>query len=59
MMENCSMDLPILEIYLDGKNKEKDKPCKKGKGINFPLPFYDNRGNPEYVCQPEEETERE
>ena len=56
---NCSMDLPILEIYMDGMNKEKDKPCKKGKGINFPLPFYDNRGNPEYVCQPEEETERE
>ena len=53
------MDLPILEICMDGKNKEKDKPCKKGKGINFPLPFYDNRGNPEYVCQPEEETERE
>ena len=38
------MDLPILEIYTDGMNKEKDKPCKKGKGINFSLPFYDNRG---------------
>ena len=33
MIMNCSMDLPTLEIYTDGKNKEKIRLVKRGNEI--------------------------
>ena len=33
MIMNCSMDLPILEIYTDGMNKEKIRLVKRGNRI--------------------------
>lgn len=33
MIMNCSMDLPILEICMDGMNKEKIRLVKRGNRI--------------------------